>query len=210
MNAGSYTPPLGIVMATGQEAKPFIRGLSLQRIDSRPCVTYSGNGVLLAVSGIGMTRAAAATEHLIATYGITTALNLGAAGSTHREARVGEIYQVDLVMEYDGTRNGLCPECFRADTIGSYPSRRLITVTRVVTAESERSLLARHGDLIDMEGMAFLRVCRERRVRAHLFKFVSDTPEHDSIPAILFWIFRTRDRFYQEVSRQVLPLFFSR
>ncbi len=196
---------LGILMATGLEAKPFIQGLDLERLRGFPCRIFSGPRVLLAVSGVGRKKTEAAV-HVIAGAGVFAAINLGAAGATRRGIEEGTVFQAGQVIEYPG--GGSEPVRFGTDTVGDIPACSLVTVDRAAVTEEERNELAGYGDLVDMEGSAFLRTCRQLGIPAHIFKYVSDTPDHASIPEILFRMYRLRDGFYRRMASEVLPMFF--
>ena len=56
-------PVICLVMATLLEAKPFVKGLSLKRISSKPFPVYSGGNITAVISGIGKANAAMATAY---------------------------------------------------------------------------------------------------------------------------------------------------
>lgn len=194
--------PIGVIIATKVEAEPFIEGLRLSRMETRPVPLYGKGPIVLAVSGIGKTNAALAAAGLIGAHGPAMTVNCGAAGAAHPGLTVGEIFQIDRVYELDRPHlvHGR-PMTHRPDTLKGFPGATLATQDRPILVDEDRRDAHRHADLVDMEGAAIVQACRAFGVPVYLFKIVSDTPGHgrkdiiERIAAVrhdLFAFFRER------------------
>ncbi len=170
--------PVGLVMATSLEAQPVIERLSLREAASKPFRVYEGDGVVLAVSGIGKACAAMAASFLIWRHEARVVVNAGAAGATV-DAELGDIYQIERVIEFDRptlSNRGL--RMHLPDTIVGFRNAVLATQDVPVVTAEERARVAVHAALVDMEGAAVVQACRLSGAKCHLFKIVSDTPAH--------------------------------
>lgn len=169
----------GIVMATMLEAKPLVQALSLEPEADGPIRVYRGDGIRLAISGIGKVNAGAALAYLVMKHGIGVAVNLGAAGATSGLPGLGNIMHVNRVIEYDR------PHVMKREMRVAFPevlpgfSMASLATQDVPVIEPElRSAMAAYADLVDMEGAAVLQVSKIFGIPCYLFKIVSDTPDH--------------------------------
>ncbi len=198
--------PIGIIIATTMEAKPFIEGLGLSLIEKKPAPIYGAGPVVLAVSGIGKTCAAIAATDLIDRYHLRKILNLGAAGSTGGKYRVGDILHVDAVYELDRPINDSgSPAEHRADTLEGFAVASLATQDRPVLTDEDRAAAGKYADLVDMEGAAVVQACRALDASVHLYKIVTDTPGC-SVRSIIKNIMHTRDSLFEFCRDRVMPL----
>jgi adenosylhomocysteine nucleosidase len=198
--------PIGIIIATKMEAKPFIEGLLLDLVEENPAPIYSGGSVILAVSGIGKTCAAIAAAKLIDRYHLRRLLNLGAAGSTSGKYRVGDILHIDAIYEPDRPLpDSGGPAEHRADTMEGFTIASLATQDRPALSDEERAAAGRYADLVDMEGAAVVKACRDMDASAYLFKIVTDTPGC-SVRGIIRNILDTRDSLFEFCRDRVMPL----
>jgi len=199
-------PALGIVMATHMEAKPFINEIPLQPILTKPFRVYKNDRIILIVTGIGKKAAEMGTRELIQRYTITTAVNLGAAGWITDTTEPGGVYAIDRVTDLEPVAPGTASRYETADILDGFPTARLITADRPLMDKNDRDMVRHRGELVDMEGASFLRVCRQHGVRAYIIKFVSDTPAHRTPNEILLNIRMLRNAFYRTASEKILPL----
>lgn len=170
---------IGLVQATQLEADPFIKGLSLSQIEENPFNIFSNNNIFLIISGIGKSNSAIATSYIIWKYKIKNMFNIGAAGATKNNMKVGDIYHIDSVIEYDRPRisdGGI--RIKRADILKGFNTTSLATQDRPIITTHERDTISKYADLVDMEGASFIQACRLFITKCYLFKFVSDTPQH--------------------------------
>ncbi len=141
--------------------------------------------VLLVVSGIGKSNAAAATQMAIG-LGADVVINVGVAGGLDAAIDVGDIYEIDSAVQYDfdlaavnGTMVGTLDEYdtpyIPLEPIGRLPLHQIGTGDRFNDSDADNDLLAQLGvTLRDMECAAVAHVCRTAGVRCVAFKCVTD------------------------------------
>ena len=139
----------GIVFATREEARPLLeRGLP--------------PGVEVSVCGMGMEAAQATTEELVE-KGAARIINAGVCGALKDGISRGSVHRISRVALEDGSFLDL-----------EDGGLRLATVEKPVFEPGRRRELAAFADLVDMEGYAVTRVCRERGVPCILVKGITD------------------------------------
>ena len=180
---------IGILFATEKEARPFVgRG--------------APDGVVVAVSGMGMAAARVATESLIQKQGCRLIINAGVCGALKDSLPRGAVYHVSSVAneaadEIDIQEEGL----------------RLISVDEPVFETERKQRLAGQGDLVDMEGYAVAQVCHAHQVPCRLIKGVTDFGDHhgkediqthidsvsDQVATVVFEIISVRPSFMRKL-----------
>lgn len=199
----------GLVMATMLEAKPLVDALSLEPVPRGPCRAYRGDGIILAISGIGKVNAGVALAYLAVKYGITLAVNLGAAGATSGRFGLGDIRHVNRVIEYDRPHViGREMRIVLPDVLSGFEEASLATQDVPVIEPELRDKMSACADLVDMEGAAVLQSSRMFGLPCYLFKIVSDTPAHVSDRDIVENIRAVRKElcgFFLERVLQALP-----
>lgn len=188
------------------EAQPLIRALGLKLLIKRPFRVYAGGTHTLVISGIGKAHAAMAAAELVVHHGARVILNAGAAGALTRELPLGGIYQVTRAVEPDRPKligRGL--RTLLPDTLEGVAGATLATQDRPMVTEEERRAVSLLAQLADMEGAAVVQAARLYGARCHLFKFVSDTPDHSSDFNIVANIRRLRGAFADFIADKVLP-----
>jgi len=174
-------PLIGLIIATRMEATPFIGALGLEAQGETSLPVYLGNGIVLVISGIGKANAAIAATYCCTQFHPEWIVNLGAAGSTKASHLLGDTFQVTKVVEWDRplmTSKG--PHVHYPRTMRGFREAVLATQDRPVIERSERKAIEPHADLVDMEGAAVVQAARKLAVPCALFKFVSDTPDHEN------------------------------
>ena len=140
---------LGILFATKMEAQPLIdRGLP--------------EGVEVAVSGMGMAAARIAAEELVG-KGATQIINAGVCGALDNSLKRGSVHRVSRVGVDESP-------CLAVENSGL----RLATVDKPVFEPDRKKELAKQADLVDMEGYAVARVCKENSIACIMVKGVTD------------------------------------
>ena len=175
----------GILMAMPIEAEPFIRGLSMEQIESGPFSVYRNNDIILIASGIGRVRASAAAAYLISRYNPEIMINPGTAGSNTENAEAGTVFSISTVFDRDLVLyRG--PEYFKyeMETFSGTPSASLLTSDRPSITAEEREKAAEIADLSDMEGAAFAQICSLFNKKGYIIKIVSDGPSAESFKSI--------------------------
>ncbi len=149
---------IGILFATEMEAKPFLdRG--------------EPEGTVVVISGMGMDAARSATEKLIKEHGCTSVINAGVCGALNNRLERGGVYRVSMVST---------EKLKAAVNVGiGMGLKKLVTVDEAVFQPDRKRELAKHGDLVDMEGYAVARVCEEHQVPCILIKGVTDFGDHN-------------------------------
>jgi adenosylhomocysteine nucleosidase len=197
---------IGIIMATKTEAKPFITGLGLTLLEKKPVQLYGAGRVILAVSGIGMSAAAAATMALIERHSPAAVFNCGAAGAARSGLTVGEVFHIDRVVEPDRPRpDGAGPVTHAPDLLDGFATASLASRDRPVIGEADRAATAGLADLVDMEGAAVVQACRGASTPVYVFKIVTDTAGH-SLLEIIGNIRTLRKHLYDFFTERILPL----
>ena len=197
---------IGLIVATRLEADPLIGLLGLNAVPYDPFPVFEGRGVRLIISGIGKTNAAMATTFLILRSPLKCICNLGAAGATGECWSLGACLHVWRVIEPDRidfeTRK---PKYHDLDTLEGFSTVSLATQDSPVVDIEQRRVLAPLAELVDMEGAAVTQTCHRMRVRCHVFKFISDTPEHGDVGLIRDNIFKHREAFARFFVHEVRP-----
>lgn len=196
-----------VIMATFIEAKPFIEGLPFEKLDQAPFPTFQYENMVLMISGMGKVNAAMAAVYGCLKYRPDHVLNFGAAGATVFSMSLGEIYQIEKAIEYDGflPKSDKRP-VFTPDLLPGFQAATIATSDIPVIDPKHRKAISASAVLVDMEASAIIQVCRKFETRCHLFKFVSDTPNHPCEGDIRKHIRQYRLEFYQYVTGSVLPM----
>jgi adenosylhomocysteine nucleosidase len=129
------------------------------------------------VTGVGKVRAATATAWVCGRVSPGVLLNVGTAGALRPGVPVDQVLEVGTVIQHDLDGASI------ARLIGVDPGPPLVltdgphvlaTGDRFVSSVAERDELARHADLVDMEGYAVASAARQLGVPVRLAKVVSD------------------------------------
>ncbi len=132
-------------------------------------------GGVVVLSGMGRQAAERATEYLIDECGATEVLNVGVCGALTGDVEVEQVYRIVTASDGDAALAGN-PDPPRPCEGGAWldlPTARLATVTEPVF-DDRRERLSAHADVVDMEGIAVVDVCRDRGLPCILLKGVTD------------------------------------
>ena len=144
-----------------------------------------GERVLVVISGVGKSNAAAATQFAIQS-GADEIFNLGVCGGFEPQMKIGDLYEVDRAVQYDfdlaqlnGTEIGVLNErtspYIPMQTSGRYPAKTLATGDHFNDNTADLPLLAHLGvGLRDMEGAAIAHVCETAGVPCRSLKCVTN------------------------------------
>ena len=143
----------GVVFATGMEAKPFLARELPDDVVVEICDEW------------GLEAARIATEKLVE-KGCTTIINAGVCAALNNRLERGAVYRVSMVsME----------ELKAAVNVGiGVGLKRLVSVQKPLYEPERKKVLAKQGDLVDMEGYAVARVCEAHQIPCILIKGVTD------------------------------------
>ena len=166
---------IGLVMAMGIEAEPFIKGLGLDIVESKPFIINGKDDVFLIRCGVGRVRAAAAAVHLIHTCSPDIIINAGTAGGNRGDLKAGTIYNINIVFDRDmPVKKGLQSYDLIEDR--SVPSASLVSSDRPSISDLERTSAAEVADLSDMEGASIAYVAGRFNIETYIYKIISDSP----------------------------------
>ncbi|MEN6472651.1 MAG: hypothetical protein ABFD81_01450 [Syntrophaceae bacterium] len=197
---------IGLIAATRLEVEPLINLLDLRAAKTDPFAVFETHDTRLILSGIGKTNAAMATAYLILRSPPACVCNLGSAGATGEGWSLGACLHVSRVIEPD--RLDLLtgrPKTHALDTLEGFTTVSLATQDSPVVDIGRRRQLAPFAELVDMEGAAVTQTCHRLHMRCHVFKFVSDTPEHGDLGLIQDNILKHREAFARFFAREVRP-----
>jgi nucleoside phosphorylase len=198
---------IGIIMATRLEAEPFITSLAPTEAPGRhPIPVYAGNGMVLAISGIGKANAAIAAAYCCAVFHPEALLNLGAAGATGTAFARGDIRHIASIIEYDRPHlRTATPHIHVPGVLPGFSTASLATQDRAAIDKNARDELARFAELVDMEGASIVQAAHMFGTPCYLFKFVSDTFDHTGPSDIIDYISAYRSTFFEYIAKSVLP-----
>lgn len=186
--------PIGLIMATYIEAKPFVEKMNWLGSGKRPFPVYYGGRVTLVVSGMGKANAGAACAWLCARGSVKCIVNIGAAGANRNGLPSGGIHHIRTTLETDRlhfkTRE---PFCHNPSVMEGFSTLRLATCDEPVIDPEQRRQTAAIAELSDMEGAAVVQTANQFAIPCFLFKFVSDTPEDTEGSQIVANIRQYRD-----------------
>ena len=192
-------------MATLLEAKPFIGGFSLIKLESKPLPVYRNENIILVISGIGKANSAMACAYSCLRFGPFCIVNLGAAGATGDGHTLGEPLHITRAFEHDRPQfKSKSPHKHMPDIIEGFSYATIATLDRPVLDPAERQKLSKTADLIDMESASIIQACKKFKTKCYIFKFVSDTPEHTRDNDIVENIKKYRNTFFNFFRESIL------
>lgn len=91
---------VGVVVALESEARPLADKYNLMRIVEKGRIFYSGDKMLIAVSGVGKVNAQIATGFLIG-LGVSLIVNVGSCASLKLPYKIGQLVTPNLFFDGD-------------------------------------------------------------------------------------------------------------
>jgi nucleoside phosphorylase len=171
------------IFATLREARPFLCGLDGVRVEPAGYAAFrgrlGGHPLHVAICGMGIDAATAATADLLDQYPVERIFNCGIVGSLNPSLGVGAVVAVNCAQLLDADDRPV----HRWEASGGtaratgLPEAGLLTLTSPLFDAGRKRRLAALGDLVDLEGAAIARQCQARRVDCRLIKVVSDLAE---------------------------------
>ena len=167
-----------LFFASHFEAKPFLHD-SMSKINESPEVYEADYRVV--IIGTGLVQAAANTSSYFEKYALLekdSFINMGIAGSVANK-RIGDIFEIAEVQMFcveqfpDSSKN--IWEASYPDISLEIDGLKLGTSLHPIWGSKFHTLLAQQEiDLVDMEGYAFMQVCKVKEISARIIKSVSD------------------------------------
>lgn len=212
-------PMIGLIFATMTEAKPFVQGMALKKIENAPFSVFKNgrirNGpfsvpekgrIVLVISGIGKANAAMAVAYCYQTFHPALICNLGAAGATDDSFTLGDILHITEAIEYDRPELGSNkPHVHSPHVLKGFPLAKVATQDTPVIDPNKRKEIASFAGLVDMEAASIIQACGKFQSKCIIFKFVSDTPDHTHGDDIIKNIKLYRKSFYDFFQNTVIP-----
>ena len=199
-------PVIGLIFATMTEAKPFVQGMALEKLENVPFSVFQKGPIVLVISGIGKANAAMATVYCCQSFEPAFICNLGAAGATDSSLALGDIVHVTEAIEYDRPElRSDKPHVHTPHILKGFPFAKVATQDTPVMAAEKREEIASYAGLVDMEAASVIQACRKFQTPCIIFKFVSDTPDHTSGDDIVRHIKQYRTSFYEFFQKSVMP-----
>jgi nucleoside phosphorylase len=196
---------VGLVMATYLEAQPFIESMPMEEEGRRPFRIFRGGDIILIISGIGKTNAAVAASYLIMQYNVGVIFNAGAAGAVAAGIRLGDIFHINRVVEYDRPKMfGGGMRFMTPSVMDGHATAVLATQDVPVISGDFRNRVSEHATLVDMEGAAVVHACGLFGIPCYLFKIVSDTVSDQNGRDIVDNIAAVRTDLYLYIMEHVL------
>jgi len=137
--------------------------------------------------GVGKVQAAAALAALLADDPADLVVNVGTAGGLHGQP-LGTVVEVGRVHQHDFDHDGVTRFVGRPVPGGPIElpgpagaTGRLATGDRLISSPRTRAALARHADVVDMEGYAVAAVAGALGREVWLTKAVSDSADEDMV-----------------------------
>ncbi|KXG42939.1 5'-methylthioadenosine/S-adenosylhomocysteine nucleosidase family protein [Tepidibacillus decaturensis] len=161
-----------IISALYPEAKPLIEYFQLKKVLKVSRIQlYENNGIVLAVSGVGITSSAIATTYLLTKYEVKatdTILNIGVAGAKSQKLQ-GDLIYCHKIIHHD-TKHNYYPDILVEH---SFSEGVLETFSTIVDLSMSKEVI---GDLVDMEGAGFFEAASTFLPphQIHVLKIVSD------------------------------------
>ena len=103
--------PIAVLVAIEEELRHLRDILQADRVEARGgrlvwVADVDGRAVILALCGIGMVSAAAATESVVGQYGPAAVLNFGCAGGHRVDLLPGDMVLGERIVAYDNIHEG--------------------------------------------------------------------------------------------------------
>lgn len=146
-----------------------------------------GETVGVVICGVGKVNAASGTQYALDLLGADVIINVGVAGGLNDGVKVGGVYSVGKVVQYDfdltqlngtaiGTLNEFDENFIRLSPARGFEEKTAGTGDRFNDSREDFLLLtgALGADLRDMELGAIAQVCAHATVKCYAFKAVSD------------------------------------
>ena len=167
---------IALILATSREAAPLLARAGRTRdehpaphpafVDLRPA-----HDLVLYICGMGSERARAGAELLLQQHAVAAVVNVGVAGAVADSLAMDGIYRVTKTCLWPAT------ETLYTSSGGWWPdlpAAVLATVAEPVFDPVRRAEIARHAELVDMEGAAIAQCCQARGVPWYAIKGVTD------------------------------------
>lgn len=167
---------IGVVFATEEEARPFLRGYERGRFDSlaEGEVQHDAH-LLVALTGLGKIKATLRTERLLQRHRLRRILHIGTCTALNKSYQRGQL--VGAAQVFEGDRIELAAPTYPRMPLevlfGDLTQGTLVTQDHTVTGQSEYTYWQRIADMNDMTGYAVAYVAATHGIPCHIVKVVA-------------------------------------
>jgi nucleoside phosphorylase len=167
---------LGILFATEEEAKPFMRRYKRGRFEGlSEGETFHDDDVLVSLLGIGKIKASLRTERLLNRYRLSRILHAGTCVALSDDYKAGQLVYATQVFE--GDRIELSAPSYPRMPLESptldLPRANLVTQDHAISGETEVTYWQRIANVIDTTGYAVAYVAGTHGVPCNIVKAVT-------------------------------------
>ncbi len=174
---------LAIVFATKAEGKPFLKSLETEIWIEEPFPIYgfslpnSEHKAVCMISGMGKVAAEVAMCYLLIHYKPRYVINAGLAGTLLDDLLLGDVVQIDTVLDVDLRES--FEDDHKALAVNEGPwadlmPLSLVTVDRPIENEDDKKKLALLAHVVDMEAFGIVQVCTDFQLTCMVIKAVGD------------------------------------
>lgn len=185
------TAKLGLVAAMPEEINPLLHligSYKKKKCGSFDCYRFDRHGkdVTLVRSGMGVSRAAAATKVLIETAQPSLIVNFGFAGAVTAGPKVGDLMLANQVFSYDGhgfsrpTSTADLARCLESSGVSFHNSAFVTTLQ--ITEKSTLAKMLPDGCLfpsVEMESAAVAEIAAEAGIPFAAIRAISDAADEE-------------------------------
>jgi len=198
-----------IICAIKNEAKPFLT--ALENVKKEKCAslkvyigTINGIDVMVARCGVGLERAAAATQALIDNFKILRMIMSGTAGGVDKKLKIGDTIVSEEILYHERKTKVLQSDSsFDVDTVFKADESLLLTAKKAIENNplSQKVYFGRitsgskflsgkgfkevaekfHPMCVDMETAAVAHVCAINKTPFIAVRSITDTPEKSGL-----------------------------
>jgi len=198
-----------LAFATKIEAQPFIDYHRLIKENTSSLyAVYGGDNISLIITGMGALKGAVYLSDILQQkkltgHPVTEVINYGVAGSVCDTLSLGEIVVIDKVIKYDPVEfakpqpNKYFSSSFPDITLTgkSKDITVLATSDHPIFTEDDAHRVARHAQVVDMEGYGYAFAANGHGIPLQLVKGISDFAHKESEPSFK----KTMGRVLQEL-----------
>lgn len=166
----------GIIFATEEEARPFLRSYRRGRFEGlSEGDALQDDLILVSLTGSGKIKATLRTERLLQRHKLDRVLHAGTCTALSEAHKVGDLVAASQVFE--GDRIELAaptyPRMPLETPFEKLPHATLVTQDHNIQGASERTYWQRIADLTDMTGYAVAYVSAMHGIPCHIVKVIS-------------------------------------
>ncbi|MEI6210324.1 MAG: hypothetical protein WCR06_01735 [bacterium] len=167
---------IALILATSREAAPLLARAGRTRDErpaSRPVFVdlRPAHDLVLYICGMGPEQARVGVTRLLQQHAVTAVVNVGVAGAVADNLALEGMYRITKTCLWPATETLYTSS---GDRWPELPAAVLATVAQPVFDPVRRAEIARHAELVDMEGAAIAQCCQARGVPWYAIKGVTD------------------------------------